>query len=49
MFETVDPFQDFEEDKPVMDEGGEGVFIDDFLRNVGKADLDVFRSVEWGT
>ena len=34
MLEPVDPVQDFEEDEPVMDERGEGVFIDDFVWNM---------------
>ena len=46
MLEAVDAFVDFEVNPPTVCEACEVVFVDEFLRDVGKFDSDIFWSVE---
>ena len=46
MFKAVHTFVDFKVDPPTVGEVGQVVFIDKFLRDVGKFDSDIFRAVK---
>ncbi len=46
MFKVVQAFVDFKVDPPTVGEAGQVIFIDEFLRDVGKFDSDIFWAVE---
>jgi len=47
LFEAVDSFRNFKVNPSVVDEVEEVVFINEFLRDVGKFVAYILRQVEW--
>ncbi len=47
LLETVDALCNFKVDPAVMCEGGEVVFIDEFLRDDSELNADILGAIEW--